>query len=205
MPVYSKDEFQMSGPLLKVMIAFALVATLVIGTGWSLVAFAHGGSHATIKIIRTSAANWAFELQAPLAKLDHAMQIKSNGRAADMTGVQHGSNKHKELLVEYVKRTFSVSTMDDNNSTDNRAATLGRGRIRLGENASIFQFEIRELPESPAQLIVSLPYMRALSGHQNILYLVDGDREESFLLTEENNYELIDIDFFSDPVVKEHN
>lgn len=151
-------------------------------------AIAHGDSHSTIKIIRTTAGNWAFELQAPLAKLDNAMLLSSEPPS---TEYESGSIRHKELLVQYIKQTFDLKVP---NATE--VPELGKGRLRLGHHVSVFQFEIKHLPDAPEQLQVSLPFMGDLAGQQNVLYLIDGERKERFVLSAGNKFSLAQTDFF---------
>ena len=174
-----------------------LLFSLVLAGTWS-VAVAHGDNVATIKISRQPSNNWIFELHTPLHGLDEAMREINKERAPELAELDQNSVEYKELIVDYVKSEFALEQVGaDNNATAKSASSLGRGRLRLGEHASVLMFEITNMPDESEEVTLHLPYMENIAGQANVLWLVDGDRSERYVLTADNKFTASDVDFFT--------
>ena len=162
------------------------------------VALPHDANYAAIKIIRQQPDTWTFELQTPLQALDNGMRLFNDKQSRNIEDVAAGSVKYKELIVEYVKETGKLetaSTMD--NQTPTTGPVLGSGKIKLGEHVSVLIFDIENMPQTPELMTLRLPYMADNPGQHNILWLIDGEHRERQVLSENNNFTLLETDFFN--------
>lgn len=185
-------------PCLISVLAVLSVASVL----WVPLVGAHGSDHATLRVIRNQQANWVFELQAPLSSLDVAMKSYKQQRGSSVENVVSKSKQHKELLVDYVKQTFTVTVIGESDLNDEindnvLKPRLGKGQMKLGDHISVFRFEILNMPNRVGQLTFVLPFMQETPGQQNLLQLIDSSKSFRSVLDASNLYSLVETDFFA--------
>lgn len=183
----------LAGPFLD------LPALLLVGVllGVTTTASAHDANFAAIKIIRQPTNTWTFELQTPLEGLDQSMRQFNEERARDLGDLTAGNTRYKELIVEYVKATFELdSNIVGDDESPSPKAVLGPGRIKLGDHVSVLIFNIENMPDEVSDLTLRMPFMASNPGQHNILWLIDGERSQRYVLNADNEFTVVDAEFY---------
>ena len=166
-------------------------------TGAGKAAIAHDANVSTIKVIRQPSNSWVFELHTPLHGLDEAMRQFNKERQVEPGDLAQDSKRYKELIVDYVKSNFILELQINDSQHATTIPSLGTGRMKLGEHASVLMFEIENMPKSVNELTLHLAYMGNNPAQQNILWLIDDERKQRFVLRADNNFTVRHSDFFT--------
>ena len=180
--------------LLQPLSALLIVCVL---TGAGKTAIAHDANVSTIKLSRLPSNNWVFELYTPLHGLDKAMRQFNQENMIDPGELEQDSKRYKELIVDYVKSNFKLAPELDNVQSGTPSPSLGSGRMKLGEHASVLIFDIENMPETVDELTLHLAYMGNNPAQQNILWLIDDERKQKHVLRADNSFTVQDSDFFT--------
>ena len=175
-----------------------LILCVSMGVG---TAMAHDANVSTIKVIRQPSNSWVFELHTPLHGLDEAMRQFNNERSTDPGDLAKDSTRYKELIVDYVKSNFILEPQINDGHSGTTRVSLGTGRMKLGEHASVLMFDIQNMPETVNELTLHLAYMGNNPAQQNILWLIDDERRQRYVLRADNNFTIENSDFFNSTYV----
>ena len=174
-------------------------------TGAGKAAIAHDANVSTIKVIRQPSNSWVFELHTPLHGLDEAMRQFNKERQVEPGDLAQDSKRYKELIVDYVKSNFILEPQIYDSQYATTIPSLGTGRMKLGEHASVLMFEIENMPKTLNELTLHLAYMGNNPAQQNILWLIDDERKQRFVLRADNNFTVRHNDFFTSTDVRPEN
>ena len=174
----------------------ALVIVCVL-TSAGKAAIAHDANVSTIKVIRQPSNSWVFELHTPLHGLDEAMRQFNKGRKVELGDLAQDSKRYKELIVDYVKSKFILELQINDSQHATTIPSLGTGRMKLGEHASVLMFEIENMPKRVNELTLHLAYMGNNPAQQNILWLIDDERKQRFVLRADNSFTVQHSNFFT--------
>ena len=166
-------------------------------TGVGKAAIAHDANVSTIKVVRQPSDSWVFELHTPLHGLDEAMRQFNKERQVEPGDLAQDSKRYKELIVDYVKSNFILELQINDNQHAMAIPSLGTGRMKLGEHASVLMFKIENMPKTVNELTLHFAYMGNNPAQQNILWLIDDERKQRFVLRADNNFTVRHSDFFS--------
>ena len=178
-----------------------LLVSLILSS-FSGASYSHDSSIATLQVIRLQPDKWVFELRTPLYGLDQAMRKFNSEKNADLEDLVAGSKRYKELIVEYVKSAFHVTTSTDSANTNPQGdksskPRLGPGRIKLDDHVSTLIFDIVNMPSGSENIEFNLPYMSYNESQHNVLRLIDFDRSQRYILSSDNDFSVVDGEFFS--------
>jgi hypothetical protein len=163
---------------------------------FSVPTFAHDTNIATFQIRQIKDQQWMYEVMTPLSNLDKSLQASiKDAPKADLHSV-----KYKQKVIEYIKQGFDIKITgsDDKNITiESAKLSLGKGRIKLNDHLSVVIFQIKGMPENISKMDFHLTNMSENLSHNNILRLIQGDKNKRYLLNKENNFSGSIVNFFS--------
>jgi hypothetical protein len=163
---------------------------------FSNTSLAHDTNIATFQIRQIKDQQWMYEVMTPLSNLDKSLQASiKNAPKADVNNV-----KYKQKVIAYIKQGFDIKITgsDDKNITiESVKLSLGKGRIKLNDHLSVIIFEIKGMPKNISKLDFHLTNMSENLSHNNILRLIQGDKNKRYLLNKENNFSGSIVSFFS--------
>ena len=168
------------------------VLGLALLLGVPALACAHDGHIATAQLRKTSE-GWRYEFMAPQHALEEGLESWRRGRAAPDWASEGAA--FREAMVAFLKESLSLTVTPAPGAP--ARVRLGAGRFKLGSHQSYFDFAVEGMPLEPQEVTLRIATLAQRPGQTVLLRLIDGDRTERFVLTEENDFAMTDRAFFS--------